>query len=461
MPLTISKEASNLRHRASEAHRAGQALEARQMYATYLALVPQDAGIWSNLGALLRAEARHDQALRAHERAFALDPNSTVIMNNYANILSDIGQYDRALPLRRKILKVTPDDQSQKAMIGKALRALGRYQESITHLERSINEHPDYAEMRIQLALTQLSDRRYAEGFRNYEVRWETGELTPRQMKTPQWDYTPLDGKTILVMPEQGFGDAVAFSRFLPLLRRYNPARVLVYAEKPMQRIFDGLDGADWVGTQLPPGTSYDVWTNVMDLCPLHFDQSDLIPPPTRLAVPADSIAKAQALTAPYAKKFKVGIVWSGSVTYRGNAFRSFSHTEFLPLTDLPDVQLFSLYKGPNLAEYQADGTNCFIIDTASTDRDFADCAASMQAMDLIITSDTATAHIAGSLGLEVWTLLHWDAFWLWQHQGSTTPWYPTMKLFRQATPRDWAGVFAKVRKKLEGQVALWKRGQI
>ena len=345
MPLTISREAGELRQQASDAHKAGKSLDARQKYASYLAMVPQDAGIWSNLGALLRAEGRHDQALRAHQRAYALDPASPVILNNYANILSDIGQYETALPLRRKILTATPDDQSQKAMIGKALRGLGRYAEAITHLETAINAHPDYPEMRIQLALTQLSDRRYAEGFRNYEVRWDTGELAPRQMQTPQWDYTALDGKTILVMPEQGFGDAVAFSRFLPLLRRYNPSRVLVYAEKPMQRIFDGLDGADWVGTQLPPGAVYDVWTNVMDLCPLHFDQSDVIPPPTRLAVPADSMAKAATVTAPFAAKFKVGIVWSGSVTYRGNAFRSFSHTEFLPLVDLPMCSCFRCIK--------------------------------------------------------------------------------------------------------------------
>ena len=457
MPLTLTKAAADLRNRASAAHQSGKSAEARQLYAAYLALVPQDAGIWSNLGALLRAEGRHDMALRAHERAYALDSFSPTIMNNFANILSDIGQYDRALPLRRKILAADPTDQNQKAMIGKALRALGQYDASITHLEAAINDHPDYAEMRIQLALSQLSDRRYAEGFRNYEVRWETGELTPRQMKTPQWDYTPLDGKTILVMPEQGFGDAVAFSRFLPVLRRYNPARVLVYAEKPMQRIFDGLAGADWVGTQLPPGTTYDLWTNVMDLCPLAFDRSGVIPAPTRLAVPADSTARAAAVTAPHRRKFKVGIVWSGSVTYRGNAFRSFSHTEFLPLVDLPDVQLFSLYKGPNLADFQADGTSCFIIDTASTDRDFADCAAMMQAMDLVITSDTATAHIAGSLGLEVWTLLHWDAFWLWQHQGSTTPWYPSMKLFRQTTPRDWGSVFESVSQHLSAKVASRK----
>ena len=104
MPISLSREAADLRNRASEAHKSGKTAEARQMYAAYLALVPQDAGIWSNLGALLRAEGRHDQALRAHERASALDPGSTVIMNNFANILSDIGQYYKALPLRRKIL---------------------------------------------------------------------------------------------------------------------------------------------------------------------------------------------------------------------------------------------------------------------------------------------------------------------------------------------------------------------
>lgn len=146
-------------------------------------------------------------------------------------------------------------------------------------------------------------------------------------------------------------------------------------------------------------------------------------------------------------------MVWSGSVTYKGNAFRSFSHRAYLPLADMAGVQLFSLYKGPSLAEFHADGSAAYLVDTASTDRDFADCAATMLEMDLVITSDTATAHIAGSLGIPVWTILHWDPFWVYTHAGETTPWYPSMRLFRQDRPLDWSGVFGRVEQALRTTV--------
>jgi len=115
------------------------------------------------------------------------------------------------------------------------------------------------------------------------------------------------------------------------------------------------------------------------------------------------------------------------------------------------------LYKGPSLAAFHADGSDAFLIDTASTDRDFADCAATMAAMDLVITSDTATAHVAGSMGIDVWTVLHWDPFWVWTHAGDTTPWYPAMRLFRQTTPLDWSLVMSKVNMALEHRLKAVK----
>jgi Flp pilus assembly protein TadD len=447
-----------LRNAATEAHRAGRREEARKLYAGYLAQMPRDAGMWSNLGALLRSEGFHDLARIAQERAYALSPKAPGVINNLANILNDIGEHARSLALREEALALKPDDANHKAMKGKSLRALGRYAEGIAFLRRATAEHPEDAELRIQLALTQLAAGQYAEGFRNYGARWQTGELTPRRMPMPKWDGGPLDGKRILVLPEQGFGDAVTFARFIPVLRHANPARVLVLCERPLARLMADVEGADWTGADMPAPAAFDVWTDMMDLPPLHFDRSETIPPPTRLTVPEDSRARARAIVAPHRDRFRVGVVWCGSLTYRANAFRSFSHRLFHRLLDIPDVQLFSLYKGPELAAFEADGSSALIIDAASTDRDFADCAATMEEMDLVITSCTATAHIAGSLGRPVWTLLHWDAFWLWQLDRHTSPWYPSMRLFRQTAPRDWDGVFARVRARLETRVAQWRK---
>jgi Flp pilus assembly protein TadD len=448
-----------LRQSCVDAHRAGRRDEARRLYARYLAQSPDDASMWSNLGVLLRTEQKYDHALRAQERAMAHDADAPGIRNNYANILSDIGRYEDSISVREAVLRTAPDDLNQLAMIGRCLRGMGQYADAIAHLGTASARHPDDPELKVQLAFAQLADRRYADGFKTYDIRWQTDELTPRNMPYPKWAGEDVDGKTVLVLTEQGFGDSVLFARFLPHLKSLG-AKVHFLCEKPLFRLFEGLDGVDWVGTALPKEVKVDYWTNIMDLPTIGLKVEADIPPPSRLTVPQESIDRANGIVAPYPGTFNVGVVWTGSATYKGNAFRSFSHTDFLPLSDIDGVQLFSLYKGPFLDPFVADGSSAFIIDAASTDRDFADCAATMQQMDLIVTSDTATAHIAGSLGLPVWTVLHWDPFWLYGHTEPVSPWYPSMRLFRQPSPRDWDGVFAQILPRLRVQVAKRKKGK-
>lgn len=449
-PTTLTE----LRAAAVTAHQNGDLETALAQYGRYLEQRPTDSGILSNLGALLRTDGQYDLALQAHRRAHALEPAGRGVRNNLANILSDIGQHDEALALRRTLLDEKPGNPDAQAMIGKTLRSMGAHEDGMAEIEAAIAAHPDHAELKIQLALTQLAAGRYAEGFASYAARWETGELQPRKMPCPQWDGGSLTGKRILVLPEQGFGDAIAFLRFLPVLRQFDPAQVILSGEGPIMRLLGAVDGADAVVKGVPDASAYDTWTNIMDLPGLHFSAGHSLPAPANLTVPDDSRGRARAFTAAHRDKFRIGVVWTGSLTYRGNAFRSFSHTQFHTLLDLPDVQMFSLYKGPKLDAFRADGSAGLMIDAGGRDRDFGDTAALMQEMDLIITSDTATAHIAGTLGVSVWTLLHWDAFWLWQSERDTTPWYPTMKLIRQDTPRDWDAVFAEVKRRLAQEIA-------
>lgn len=440
MAVTLAE----LRARTVDLHQKGEVEKAARGYAIYLAQVPNDAGMWSNLGVLHRTQARHRMAVRAQERAYALDPKASGVANNLANILSDTGDYDRSLALRQAMLADKPDDLQQIAMVGRCHRGKGDYEAAIAFLEKAHADHPDDAEIQIQLAFAQLGAGDYANALENYKARWRAGELQPRDLPFPEWQGEPLAGKTIVVLPEQGFGDAVLFARFLPVLKGQG-AHVQMVVKRPLRRLLDGLDGVDELITELTSNTKADFWVNMMDLAALHFAQGGEVPAPTTLNVPQDAKDRAATLVKPYQAPLKVGVVWTGSVTYKGNAFRSFTHKEFLPLTDIPGVQLFSLYKGPALDAYHADGADAFILDAGSSEADFADCAGMMQAMDLIITSDTATAHIAGSLGVNVWTVLHWDAFWVWRHHGETTEWYPGMRLFRQHRPMEWTGVMADV----------------
>ena len=438
-------------------HKSGDLEAALKGYRRYLQEKPKDAAMWANLGALYRATGCYELGRIVQKRAYGIAPNHRIVLSNYANISSDLGDYETSIRLRKLYLQHCPADRAtHHAMIGRCYRGLGQYRKAINYLTPKVAEFPDEPEIKLQLAFAQFGVGDYGAAFRTNDVRWEAGEI--RLTKTPfkTWeDGDPIAGKTILVTPEQGFGDMVLMCRFIPLIAQKG-AKVHLVAKKPLRRLLEGIDGVDWLGEAARPSHPVDYRVSLMDLPKLVFDLDDRghAPGPASLNIPEDSAARAKATTARHNTMFKVGVVWSGSTTYRGNTFRSFSHRMFLPLAELPNVQLFSLYKGPLLEAFETDGSSAIIIDTASTDRDFADCAATMKEMDLIITSDTATAHIAGSLGLPTWVVLHWDAFWVYRHAGETTEWYPSMRLFRQPAPQDWDSAFEAVRSALEEKVS-------
>ncbi len=429
------------------AHRAGKLGEAQKLYAQYLGQWPEDAQMWSNFGALLRKTRNFHNAERAHRRAYALDPQSATVRANFANILSDLGKYEESLALRRTLISENPDVAEQHALIGRCLRGLGRYQEAVDYLRPMIDRFPDYPDLSMQAAMSLLALGQYQEAFEQYQARWKTGELKVHDIPLPRWQGEPLEGKRVLVLPEQGFGDCVLMLRHLPDLKALGPQVTLV-VEKPLLRLLQTVQGADEVVAQAKP-EGFDYFIHVMDLARIALHSDADIRQPTRLTIPQDSKQRAKDVVDPFRKKLKVGVVWTGSVTYKGNAFRSFSHTDFLSLTDINGLQLFSLYKGPMLDAFFADGSAGLIVDAASTDRDFADCAGMMEEMDLVITSDTATAHIAGSMGIPTWVVLHTDAFWVYRHEGEKTPWYPAMRLFRQKQALRWDDVMAEVKSAL------------
>lgn len=448
-------KAARLREKSVTAHQSGRLDIALAGYTRHLAEFPKDVGIWTNLGALYRKMGRHQMGHIAQRRAYALSPDDRGVINNYANILSDLGDYEASIELRKKSLAMDPSHLMHHAMIGRCYRGMGDYGAAIEYLAPKVEEFPQEPEIKLQLAFAQLGAGHYGAAFRNYEARWATDELEVPTVPFPKWkDGMSVDGKSILILPEQGFGDMVLLTRFIPLLAAKG-ARVRLVVKKQLMRLFDGMEGVEWLGTSATKDDQVDFWVNLMDLPKLIYgpDERGDVPAPSVLTIPGDSAERAKRITTQHGDMFKVGVVWSGSATYKGNSFRSFTHRDFLPMAAVPNVQLFSLYKGPFLEAFHDDGSAALIIDTASTDRDFADCAATMREMDLIITSDTATAHIAGSLAVPTWVMLHWDAFWVYRHHGETTDWYPSMRLFRQPKPQDWQGAFDAVLAALTNEV--------
>lgn len=440
-PALNIKSLNDLANAALATHRKGNLEEAVKLYRLYLARNPSDAMFWSNLGALFRSQKNYDIAAACQRRALHLDPDSVSVTNNAANAFYDAGLIGESLALRRKALKAEPGKAENYATLAKCLRGLGRHEEAEAELTKALRVHPDDPELHIQLSFAQLSLGKYPEGFESFHWRWKGDEISLPDFNIPQWQGEDLTGKTILVTPEQGFGDTVLMARFFAPLKALG-CTVKFACKPPLRRLFAELPGVDHFAESREELDSCDFWTPMMDLPRYLGCTLENVPAPAHLHVPADSAERARRIVAPFKDSFKLGVLWSGSVTYRANHKRSFSHQQFLKLADIKGLQMISLYKGPLAEAFHADGTSCVILDGASADRDFADSAALIRELDLVVTMDSAIAHVAGSLGAPVWDLLHSEAYWLYEPFDDHTPWYPSMRLVRQRESGNWDAVF-------------------
>ncbi|MEO1689317.1 MAG: tetratricopeptide repeat protein, partial [Pseudomonadota bacterium] len=421
-PAPRRMTAPQLRAKAIEDHKAGKLDEAFKAYRVYLRVRPQDAGIWTNLGALLRKRGEHDAAAVCQRRAHLLAPEDLSILGNMGNALQDADRLDEALQVRREVLRRKPSDPDAFAMLAVTLRALGRMEEAAQVAADGLARHAGHPELKVQQAMARLALGDYARGFEYFDARWYIGEIDKPPYSEPEWQGEDLTGKRLLVLPEQGNGDTLLMLRFLPQLKARG-AHVILVTKPPLARLVAGAPGADEV---LPTGAakpSIDLVTHMMDLPRWLGARLDALPPSPTLEIPADSRRRARALAAPFDGRLRIGVVWSGSVTYKANFKRSFDAGRFLPLADLPDVQLFSLYKGPLLDKFREGGESAVIVDAAGDDRDFADAAALLEEMDLVIGVDTGVMHLAGVLGRPVWNLLAYSPYWLYGNQGEATPW--------------------------------------
>ncbi|MEM0923207.1 MAG: tetratricopeptide repeat-containing glycosyltransferase family protein [Pseudomonadota bacterium] len=432
---------------AVDLHQKGEIEKAAPLYRTYLAKAPEHARGWTNYGALLRKMGQHRQAIAAHRRALEIDPGMENARNNLSNALADAGEYAEAAELRQGMFEAAPEDHLKRRDYCVALRGLGQHErviELVTEVEDKIDLEKD-GELLLQRALSRLMLGDYRGGFLDFEGRYAGTEVSlPQEVPWPRWTGQEISGKRVLVLPEQGFGDAILMTRFLPALKAMG-ADVSMVVKAPLQRLFEGLEGLDRLVSHARKSDVFDYYTPNMSLPHLvGFRDGNTPPPLPKFSIPGPSRKRAKALAAPFAERLKIGVVWTGSLTYKANHRRSTGPESFLSLAQVPGVQLFSLYKGPARDEFVASGMAGLILDACGDDQDFADSAALIDEMDLMITTDTAVVHVAASLGKPVWNLLSHEGFWLYG-QGDTTPWYPSMKLYRQRATGDWDELFQRV----------------
>lgn len=471
-------------------HQAGRVREAERIYRQVIDLQPRDANAWCYLGIALHDQARFEEAFAAYERALAIQPQFAVALNNVANTLSSLGQFDQAVARCDQALRIKPDYANAYNNRGSALYRQGNWEAAVESLTQALRLRPDHAEAlnnlgAAQLALGRLADAQasfdaavrirpdYAEARKNramvwlacgewergwpeYEWRWRCGDLKLPDFPQPLWTGEPLAGRTILLHSEQGLGDAIQFVRYARLVRERG-GRVVAQCPPRLVNLLRSCAGIDQLvaaGDPLPPFDLHAPFMNVprwhgTTVTNVPAERAYLRPPDDMLATwrarfpPVPEGKGASAGTSP--RPFRVGIVWQGNPKFYGDRQRSIPLVRFAPLADVPGVELFSFQKGAGSEQLETLAGRFRVTDLGHEFVEFADTAAAMLCMDLIVTTDTSAAHLAGAIGAPVWMAVPFSPDWRWLREREDTPWYPTMRLFRPTRPHDWEGVFSRI----------------
>jgi tetratricopeptide (TPR) repeat protein len=423
------------------AHQTGHHEAAIAMIEQAIAGNAEEPSFYSHLGLALQALGRMDEAAVHYRRALALKPNFAEAHNNLGNVHKAQGELEQAIRSYERALALNPDYVDAHSNLGLCLQLLGRFEEAAARYERAIALNPEYAHARWNQALLQLLFGDFASGLRNYEWRWRSANK-PRNLQRPQWHGEPLNGARILLDVEQGLGDTLQFLRYLPMVQAAGGAVVLGVPAN-LRRLVAELPGLAYLGGTGDPLPEFEWHCPLMSL-PLAFGTTlTTIPAQVPyLSVPVDAQRKADALPWP-ASGLRVGIAWAGSPTHLGDRFRSVPLPLLEPLLQVEGAHFFSLQLGAEAAQLAtAQG---HITDLAPAITDLADTAALMQQLDLVIAVDTAVVHLAGALNKPVWVMLPFSPDWRWMLDREDSPWYPTLRLFRQPQFDDWPSVVEAV----------------
>ena len=427
----------------------GRLDEAVICYIRALAFRPDYPEAQNNLGTVLWQQGRLDDAIGCYRRALALRPGFSEAHFNLGIAVGELGQLDAAVDCYRSALALRPDYPEAYDNLGTTLKELGRLDEAVACYRKALELAPEHPEAHSNLGIALLARGDFAAGWEEHEWRLQTPQLRKawRNFPQPQWRGEAAAGRTLLIHAEQGFGDTLQFCRY-GALAAARGLRVILEVQPPLVRLLRGLPGVDRVvarGDALPP---FDLHCPMLSL-PLAFGTTlETIPGAACYlrADPEEVTAWETRLATLRQPARRVGLAWAGNprAHSRGLAAvdrrRSMAPAELAPLFQLPGVQFVSLQKSGPAAPAEFPLT-----DLMAAVNDFADTAALVANLDLVISVDTAVAHLAAALGKPVWLLDRFDPCWRWLTGRRDSPWYPTLRLYRQPRPGDWEAVVAEV----------------
>lgn len=455
---------------------AGETEQAESFYRRAIAARPAHQGALNNLGLLLHKKRDHEGAAEIYRQALSHDDMLPQTHNNLGNALRDSGALEQSLasyrqavaldadlcdgwrnlsvalqkmhlmedavdPARRA-LALEPDNPELLLNLGTLMIRLGQMKKGSDAFDRALAIRPDYAEAHWNRAHVLLMQGGFREGWREYEWRLRCPGLNAygRTFDAPRWDGAPLTGKRILIHSEQGFGDTLQFVRFLPQVKQRG-GTVIFEAHKALRRLFDGIEGADILvqsGGDMP---EFDCYAPLLSLPFLFGMEEGSIP-----ATPHLRPASPPPINLPDSSSKRIGLVWAGRPQHGNDRNRSMALDHIKPLFENERCDFFSLQLGPARDQIEQQNLQSTLTDLGEHLTDFAATASLIEQLDLVIAVDTAVAHLAGTLGKPVWLMLPFVPDWRWMLHRSDSPWYPTMRLFRQPVARDWNAVVADMK---------------
>jgi Flp pilus assembly protein TadD len=427
---------------ASALHKAGKFDAGEALLREALAALPQDAELWAELwnarGVMLAALARHADAVACYRAALERKPDGWGIWTNLGNALTQLRQLRSAIACHERAIALSPGGPLLYHNLGVALGEAGRHGEAAAAYTRALDADPAYHQARWDRARSMLYLGNYAAAWPDYEARLISGQMPVRPAAGERWDGRPYPGKHLVLLAEQGFGDTLWVARYLPRVKALG-GTLTIECQPELIPLLQPMGLADrWIARNAPLPDHADLHGHLCSLPGLFSPTEAAIPQPPYLMPPPALLAKFQPQIAQAGRRLKVGIIWSGSVTFKRNRERAQTLERFIQAFAMPGIQLYALQKGPPEAEIAALPKDSPIIDLGPLLGDFADTAAAVSQLDLVIMTDSAVAHLAGGLGKPVWVLLGQVAHWLWLLDRTDNPWYPSARLFRPRAEGDW-----------------------
>ncbi len=433
---------SVLQHLARAAFERKDLDGAQRLYRRILERLPEDPVAIGFLGVIATGRRQYDVAHDLLLRALTIAPDAPEGFNNLGLFEHSRADFAAAVAAYRRALELAPDYSAAHNNLGLALQEQGEVGAAIESFRAAVRAFPDFADAHWNLALALLLAGELEEGFAEQEWRMRVAqhrEWWARRQQFPQWQGEPLAGKRILILAEQGMGDMIQFVRYATPLAAQG-ATVMVEAAPELADLLRTVPGVREVVSPDPPFPRCDVQIPMLSLPLRCGTRLGTIPAPLRyLGVDPVRRARWQQLLGPPVKP-RIGIAWAGNPEHVRDRYRSLAVAHFASLLAMPEYEWLGLQKGPAAGQIAALPPECVIRDLGKDSLTFADLAALIELLDLVITVDTAIVHVAGALGKSALLLLDTAHDWRWPRGGSEARWYPSVQIVRQPSRGDWAG---------------------